>query len=258
MSDDELQLLLELHLPNTRQGPGSDAHTLRALELSGLAGAEGLQVADLGCGTGAATMALAEALDGAQITAVDLFPAFLDALRERAEARGVAATITTLEASMDALPFAPNSLDLIWAEGAIYNMGFEAGVRAWRPLLAPGGVLAVSEITWLTTRRPDALDSHWARAYPEIATASAKIATLEASGYTLLGYFPLPEACWMAHYYTPLRARFPALLAAHADDPERAAMARALIDAEEAEIALYEAHKAHVSYGFYIAQKVGE
>ena len=37
------------------------------------------------------------------------------------------------------------ALDLIWSEGAIYNIGFEQGVRDWRPFLKEGGVLVASE-----------------------------------------------------------------------------------------------------------------
>ena len=36
---------------------------------------------------------------------------------------------------MDTLPFAAGSLDAIWSGGAIYNMGFESGVRQWRRFL---------------------------------------------------------------------------------------------------------------------------
>ncbi len=86
---DDIQILVDLHTPNPRLGPGSDEHTRRALELSGLLGRTDLEVADLGCGTGASALVLAESLD-AHITAVDLFPAFLreleNSLYERHEA----------------------------------------------------------------------------------------------------------------------------------------------------------------------------
>ncbi len=246
----DLELLIHLHLPNPRQGPGSDACTRRALALAGLDDRTGLEVADLGCGTGASTLVLAEALD-AHITAVDLLPAFLDALVRRAEARGVAGRITPHAASFDALPFAPGSLDLVWSEGAIYNLGFEAGVAAWKELLRPGGVLAVSDLTWLTADPPRALRQHWEAEYPEVAPASARLAVLEAHGLTPIGYFPLPVSSWLEHYYAPLRARFPDFLATYG----HAAAARAIVDAELREIDLYERHTAHISYGFYIARK---
>ena len=248
---DDFQLLIDLHKPNPRQGPGSDETTRQALELSGLLGGQALKVADLGCGTGASAMVLAEDLD-AHITAVDLFPEFLEELTRRAKERGVAERITTLNASIDDLPFEHGSLDAIWSEGAIYNIGFEAGIAAWRPFLKQGGVLAVSEITWLTAERPAELQAYWDQEYPQIDLASGKLAILERHGFTPIAYFPLDESCWLKNYYHPLQARFPLLL----EQYEHSEAARACVEADQREIALYEKHKAHVSYGFYIASKI--
>lgn len=248
--DDELQLLTELHIDGERQGPGSDAMTRRALALAGLAGRRGLRVADIGCGTGAASLLLAREL-ASTVIAVDFLQPFLDALQRRAAAAGGAGRIETRCADMGELDFAPDSLDLIWSEGAVYNIGFQRGIRAWRAFLRPGGVLAVSELTWLTRQRPATLQNYWDDAYPEVATAAVKIGQLEAAGYRVLGYFPLPTDCWLAHYYEPLRARLQSLLERHPDST----VARELAAAEEREMALYEANQDHVSYGFYIAQR---
>lgn len=247
---DSTELLIDLHLRQHRQGPGSDAATALAISLSGLGSGRGIKVADIGCGTGASTLALAGALD-ADITAVDLFTDFLDELQRRAEAAGVAARITCRAQSMDDLGFDDGFLDAIWSEGAIYNIGFDTGIRQWRRFLRPGGVLAVSELTWLTAAQPSELADHWNREYPEVATASVKIRQLEAAGYVPLGYFPLPNACWLDHYYRPLQASFAGFLERHAGN----ATAREIIDAEEAEIALYERYADYVSYGFYIARR---
>ncbi|MEJ2515205.1 MAG: methyltransferase domain-containing protein [Gammaproteobacteria bacterium] len=250
---DELQLLVDLHRHAERQGPGGEAETRRAIEMSGLAGREDLQIADIGCGTGASAMVLARVLD-ARIAAVDFLPVFLETLVDRARQAGLADRITTHAVSMDALPFAPESLDAIWSEGAIYNIGFEAGLRAWRGLLRPGGVLAVSELTWLTDRRPAELDVHWQAEYPAVDTASAKLAILERLGFTPVGYFVLPEHCWLANYYRPMQQRFPEFLAAHGESDE----ARAVVAAEEEEIRLYERYGEYFGYGFYIARKIRE
>lgn len=213
MSD--FELIVDLHKPNARLGSGSEEHTLRALELAGLRTASSLRIADMGCGTGSATLVLARTLE-AHITAIDLFPEFLEELSKRAEKALLHDRITTVEASFDQLSFEHESFDAIWSEGAIYNLGFEAGIRAWSPLLAHGGVLAVSELTWLTHERPAELESHWEAHYPEVDTAGAKIAILERHGLTPIGYFPLPESCWMNEFYDPLRERFPAFLEEHA------------------------------------------
>jgi hypothetical protein len=41
---------------------------------------------------------------------------------------------------MDDLPFKEEELDLIWSEGAIYNIGFEKGLREWRKYLKKMGI----------------------------------------------------------------------------------------------------------------------
>ncbi len=207
-----------------------------------------LKGADIGCGTGASTLVLAGKLN-ASIVAVDLFQNFLNVLAQEAQRLGLAGKIQTLAESMDALPFEAASLDLIWAEGAIYNMGFAKGVTYLKQFLRPKGVLAVSEITWLTRERPQDIEAHWNGEYPEIAMASEKIKVLEEAGYLLKGYFPLPKACWIDNYYTPLEQAFEGFLKRH-DIQE----ARDIVDAQRAEISLYKKHYAYYSYGFYIAQ----
>ncbi len=249
---DEMQLLIDLHKDAQRQGPGGDDETRLAVALSRLKGKPNLKIADIGCGTGAATLILAQELD-AHITAVDFLPQFLEKLERAAAKAGVADRITTLAQSMEALSFQEAELDAIWSEGAIYNMGFAAGIAAWKPFLKPGGILAVSELTWLTSERPAVLQAHWDAEYPEVDTASAKIALLEKHGYSPIGYFVLPEHCWLDNYYRPMQGRFSEFLEAHGHSDA----AQAIVAAEGAEIDLYEQHRAFVSYGYYIAQKPG-
>jgi len=247
---DDLQLLMDLHRQAERQGPGGEVETKRALELAGLDRERALKIADIGCGTGPSTILLAKTLN-AQITAVDFLAEFLEELQSRARAHGVADKITALNCAMDALPFAAGEFDAIWSEGAVYNMGFEAGVSAWRRFLKPGGKLIVSEITWLSAKRPLELQSHWEREYPEIDVASAKIGILERHGYIPEAYFVLPTHCWLENYYRPLQQRFDAFLERH----NRSEQASAIVEAEQHEIALYEKYSAYYSYGVYVAKK---
>lgn len=247
--DETMQMLVDLHRGADRLGPGTEAATRRALALAGLEGRAGLAVADIGCGTGAATRVLAAALD-ADVVAIDLVGDFLATLVARLGAEGLADRVTTLEAPMEALPIAPGSLDAIVSEGAIYNMGFEAGLAAWRPLLKPGGVLAVSELSWLTATRPAGVEAFWQAGYPGIGPVSARIAALEAAGYAPLGFFPLGAEAWAA-YHDPLEAALPAFLARH---PGSSA-AKAVAEETRQEIAIQRAHADVVSYGFYVARR---
>jgi SAM-dependent methyltransferase len=246
----ELELLSALHAGGQRQGPGGDQETQRAWDLTGLEAHPDLAIADIGCGTGASTLVLAR-LSGAPVLAVDFLHPFTFQLTRRAAAAGLGEQVRAITATMQALPFAEASLDLIWSEGAIYNMGFEAGLAAWRRLLRPAGVVAVSEITWLTEVRPAELEDYWLREYPAIATASDKVTQLETLGFELLGYFALPPSCWLEGYYRPLEQRFAAFLEAQA----HSAAAQDIVAAERREIALYERYADHYSYGFYIARR---
>jgi SAM-dependent methyltransferase len=234
----DYQLLIDLHKHASRQGPGGDAETLQAIALAGLDSRAPQKIAVIGCGTGAAALLLAKHLN-AQISAIDFLPDFLDVLNQRAEQAGVADKISTYACSMESLPFADEALDVIWSEGAIYNFGFEQGVSDWRRCLKPGGLLIASEITWITDARPSELESYWSGEYPEIGLASTKIRVFERHGYARLGYFVLPEHCWLDQYYRPLQSRFAEFLHRHANSEE----ARAVVAAEQREIELYERYK---------------
>jgi len=244
-------LMVDLHCEGERQGPGSNNETLRTLELSQLDKSSALQVADIGCGTGASTLVLAQSLQNAQITAVDLFPEFLSILTQRAKEIGVLSRIETRQESMDSLTFVPDSLDLIWSEGAIYNIGFKKGIELWRPFLKMGGILAVSEITWLHPNPPEELREHWESEYPEIATAPDKIKALELAGYDLIGYSVLPPSNWIENYYAPTKTRLSDFSQRHAGIQE----AEELVAMERQEAALYERFQEWFSYGFYVARK---
>ncbi|MGI6784538.1 MAG: class I SAM-dependent methyltransferase [Aminivibrio sp.] len=251
MNEAQIQLLIDLHKPNPRQGPGGEVESRLAMGLAGLDRSRPLKVADIGCGTGASAILLARELD-AQVTAADFLPEFLDELQARAEREGLADRITALNCSMDALPFADGEYDVIWSEGAVYNMGFKAGISAWRRFLKPGGKLVVSEITWLTAERPSELEAYWKAQYAEIDTASAKMAVLEQHGYRPQGYFALPEYCWLENYYYPLQGRFDEFM----ERIGRSGRARAIVEEHRAEIAMYEKFRNYYGYGVYVAKKL--
>jgi SAM-dependent methyltransferase len=247
----ELEFIIDLHKKLERQGPGSKNDTLKALGFLNLPSHKKLKVADIGCGSGGQTITLAKTLN-AHITAVDLSPEFLNELNIKAQKLGFTNKIITLEKSMDNLQFNTAEFDLIWSEGAIYNIGFEHGLKIWKDHLKIGGYLAVSEITWLTQSRPRAIEEFWNAEYPEINTASAKIGQLEQNGYALEGYFYLSPDSWINYYYEPMQNRFESFLRRH----NNSAPAKKIIADHKAEIDLYYKYKDFYSYGFYIARKI--
>jgi ubiquinone/menaquinone biosynthesis C-methylase UbiE len=251
MDDKTIKLLIDLHLNNKRQGPGSDRAFRRALELAEVDTQSELKIADIGCGTGVSSIALAKHTKS-KITAVDIFKDFLDKLNDRAQTAKVSGQINTFQADMSDLPFEKEQFDVIWAEGAIYNIGFENGIKKWRKFLKPGGRLVLTEITWLQEAIPKDLNEHWAEEYPEIDFASSKISHLEKNGYMPIAYFPLTQEVWIDNYYSPLEASFESFLKRNNHSQE----AQVIVEAEKKEIALYNKYKDYYSYGCYIAVKL--
>ena len=247
----EIELLIDQYKDEERLGPGSDTETEKALNLIEFSQDQSLKILDIGCGTGSQTFTLARNLNG-HITAVDLFPEFLEKLNLKAKDLGYEKRITTKACSMDELPYRENEFDLIWSEGAIYNMGFEKGVKEWQRFIKPGGYLAVSEASWITGARPKEVEEYWLGEYPEMDTISNKLKVLEENGYAPVAHFILPEYCWMENFYLPLQEGFSKFLSRHDNDEA----SRAIVEGEKREIEIYEKYGAYYSYGFYIAKKI--
>lgn len=111
-----------------------------------LADAEGSPVVDVGAGTG--RVALDLAARGHDVTAVDLAPALLDALRTRAAAAGLTVAVVEGDARKG-LGVDPGSARLVLAPMQFVQIlgggrGRAAFLRAARTALAPGGLLAMA------------------------------------------------------------------------------------------------------------------
>lgn len=207
------------------------------------------QVLDVGCGPGAQTLVLARATRGT-VTAVDVHQPFLDELMGRARAAGLAERIRPVRVSMDALPFAPESFDVVWSEGAIYLMGFERGLRAWQPLVRDGGYVVVSELSWLVDDPPAPARTFWNEAYPAMQSVAANRAAVERCGYDRVDTLVVPKRGWL-NYYEPLAQRIEALEHEHANDPA----ALRFLAGERREIDLFHAHGDAYGYVFYVMRR---
>jgi SAM-dependent methyltransferase len=241
-------LLFELHQDLPREGPGDDESTRRALSLVPDR-ALTFTCLDVGCGPGMQTMALVNATRG-RVVAVDTHRPYLALLERAAEAQSVGDRVSALQASMFALPFGDGTFDVIWSEGAIYQMGFGRGLREWRRLLRPCGVIAVTELSWLQPHRPDELVAFWQTAYPGLQSVEENLAVVRTAGYRDLGHFVLPESSWWENYYEPLERRAEVLRERHAGDPD--AISR--LDRTAREIDLFRRHSSVYGYVFFVMQ----
>lgn len=143
-------------------------------------------------------------------------------------------------------------LDLIWSEGAIYNIGFVKGLKEWNKFLKKGGYIAVSEASWFTEERPKEIQEYWDNAYPEIDTIPNKVTQLQKAGYIPVAVFILPENCWTDNYYVPQTKIEEAFLNKHHGNPA----AEGFIEEIRKEIRLYSQYKEYYGYVFYIGKKI--
>jgi SAM-dependent methyltransferase len=236
-------LFFTLHSGLPHEGPGSREDTLRALKLAGLSGR--LDVLDIGCGPGPASLVLLEALPEARVTGVDAHAPFLDQARARVAAAGHAARFVAMEGDMAALPFGPGSFDLLWCEGAAYIVGVERALSLWRALLRPGGRIAFTDAVWLVSEPAAEARAVWAE-YPEMTDVAGTRERIVRAGWRALGDFVISDAAW-ENYYGPLSARRAKLVPEHgADAPALAESAR--------EIALRRSHGHEYGYAFFVAE----
>ncbi|NDV78236.1 class I SAM-dependent methyltransferase [Dysgonomonas sp. 511] len=233
-----------------RQGPGSLQVTKQALSyIDNLSQVKNM--ADIGCGTGTQTLTLATNTN-AHITAIDLIPEMIEVMDTRIVDAGMSDRITTIVGSMDNLPFEESLLDLMWAEGSIYGIGYERGMNEWHKYLKTGGYIAVSEATWFTNERPAEIEEFWNENYPEIDTAPVKIRQMQDAGYTPVAYFKLPEYTWIDCFFKEMPPVAKDFLTRNGNNET----AKIFIEMVEHEESLYMKYKEYYGYGFYIGKKI--
>jgi ubiquinone/menaquinone biosynthesis C-methylase UbiE len=242
-------VFFELFESLPRQAPGSARATLRALSSLTLP-PRALSILDIGCGAGAQTLTLARHLTG-NIVAVDNHQPFLDALATRTAAAVLRATVECRNADMRTLAFPDGSIDIVWAEGSLFIMGFEAALRMVRPFLTKGGYVVFSDMVWLTEDPPAAAVEFFAAEYPAMMRSADLPGLVINGGYTLIDSFPvLVEDHWKT-YYEPMQEQVRLMRAERRSDPA----AQRLCDALQHEIDIYASFSSAFGYVFTIMQR---
>jgi SAM-dependent methyltransferase len=104
-------------------------------------------IVDLGCGTGAGTLALLTRFPEAHVTAVDSSAGHLHRLQGKASAADVAGRVRTVQVNLDTAWPDLGRPELVWASAFLHHVADpDRTLRQVHDTLAPGGLLAVVEL----------------------------------------------------------------------------------------------------------------
>lgn len=196
-------------------------------------------------------MLLAKYLSGT-IIGLDMFSDFIDKLNENARKMKLDNRVTGIIGSMEKLPFQTKSLDLIWSEGAIDNIGFKEGLSHWHGFLKKGGFIAVTCPSWLTEERPNVVERFWNDAGSQLETISDNIKIMQKCGYQFVASFALPQKCWTENYFIPREKAINKLLEKYAGNKIMMEYA----EQNRYETELYSKYSQHYGYVFYIGKVI--
>ena len=234
-----------------RQGPGLNECTARAFNsIPGLP--KHPRILDIGCGSGVQSLQLATICPVASITAVDIYPPFLEDLEHRARKSGLDDRITTVRASMDDLPFPGESFDLFWSEGASFVMGFREAPSYWRQFLEPDGYLGITDLFWFTHTPSEECRQFFEEQYPSMVHEEAGRDMIRDAGYSVLDMLRLPDAAWWNDYYNPLSRTQASLKTQYPGDQEK----QALFGSIEEEIEMFRHHSAEYGHSFFYREEI--
>ena len=140
----------------------------------------GLAVADIGAGTGAFIAGLSAAVgESGKVYAVDIVPAFLDHLRARAQAEGLA-NLEVVEGTTTATNLADASVDLLFMSDVYHHIEYpEVYLDSLFAALRPGGRLVIVEFARVPGKTSERMMKHVRQ---DQATLTAEVT---GAGFTL-------------------------------------------------------------------------
>lgn len=243
------EIFFEVFEALPRQGPGDRESAARALGLCGRL-PPSPAILDLGCGVGAQTLYLAE-LTAGTIVAVDNHAPSIARLQATLAERELTGRVQAVVGDMAHLEYPRESFDLIWSEGALYNVGIEPGLRVCHDLLRAGGCLAFTDAVWRKADPPPEVKAGFDADYPAMGRIADVAARIAQCGFELLGHFTLPDEAWWTDFYTPMEARIEQLRGQYAGDPQ----ALAILDQLAQEPELHRRYGDFYAYEFFVARR---
>jgi ubiquinone/menaquinone biosynthesis C-methylase UbiE len=186
-------------------------------------------ILDIGCGTGEPILELTQLSDG-QIIGIDIDQNALDRLSEKIKKANLTERVKTIKCSMTNMTFPDKSFDIIWAEGTIFIIGFQKGLKEWRQFLKPAGFLVVHD---------------------EMSDIQKRLSLIPICDYKLVDYFIISKDVWWDEYYFPLEKKIKELRIKYGDNIE----VQNILDKEQSYVDEFNRNPRYHGSVFYIMQK---
>ncbi len=202
-----------------REGPGEPEDI--AWVADKLALSVDANICDAGCGSGGDLPSFLSAAPHGRVTAVDSHKPFIDEVLVRVDGDPRVIAYAGNMAKLKG-PF-----DLIWSAGAVYFMGIEACLAAWRPALTERGAVAFTHPCHFVDSPSDSAVSFWGGTHvTDVAGIDFQVRN---AGYETVAHRRISDTAW-AVYYSSLQARINSLR------PEAGEALEAVLDTSQREI----------------------
>lgn len=206
-------------------------------------------ILDVGCGSGGPTLEITR-MSAGRVIGIDINDDSLRELARKIKTKGLSQQILAVNGSLSAMCFRKQSFNLVWAEGVIFIVGFERGLKELRLFIKPGGFLVVHEMAWLRPDPPSDVQDYWKAFYSGIRTVPEYLEVIPGCGYDILGHIALPEDAWWNMYYGPMERRIQELRTKYAEDPS----ALAVLERQQRDVDLYKIHQKWYGSAFFVLQ----
>ena len=184
--------------------------------------------------------------------ALDSHAPSIERLRATVDVQGLAERIQPMVGDMAEPGMPPASFDLVWSEGALYNIGIEKALRICHGLLRPSGYLAFTDAVWRRDNPPPEVKTSFEADYPAMGRVPDVLAAIERSSFSLIGHFTLPDESWWKDFYTPMEIRIEELRGKYGADDE----ALAVLDQLAQEPEMHRRYSDCYAYEFFVARRV--
>ncbi len=134
-----------------------------------------------------------------------------DLMRRAREAR-IEHLVQTQCMVVEDIPSVFQEIELLWSEGAAYNIGFPNALTFWASAISEDGLAVLSELSWLREQVPKPVREFFRSGYPVMQSIQQKLAVAESAGYRALTTYTLPKESWVEGYYDVLEPRARALV----------------------------------------------